>query len=106
MSESNLLSDECKLTVPMKIWIKNDNQKLCRSCTLPILVPWYISELEENNQKQYSDRLKKLVDNPAITPEALASELDSIKSSMIDQNLKKRLLEFDCTIQANESPQE
>lgn len=91
---------DCANTLPLVDWIKKDS-KVCRPCTLPILAGWYKSELEEAGNMTESKRIGDLAEDPAVTPEQLASELDRIKGS-VDGPMRERLKEFDCSIQSNE----
>lgn len=93
--------DSCANTLPLTEWIKKNNPKVCRPCVLPILAGWYVSELEETGNSEKSASIKQLADNPDITPEQLAAELDKIKDA-VNGSLKERLKEFDCSIQSNE----
>jgi hypothetical protein len=92
--------DVCKNTKPLTEWVKGVG-KVCRPCTLPLLANWYMSELEEAGDMVQSDRIKKIADDPEVTPEQLAAELDSIKDA-VSVPMKERLREFDCTVQNNE----
>ena len=93
--------DSCANTLPLTEWIKKANSKVCRPCTLPILAVWYVSELEETGNQEQSNRIKQLAEDPDISPEQLATELDNIKAAVASP-LKERLKEFDCSIQNNE----
>jgi hypothetical protein len=68
---------------------------------LPLLAGWYVSELEESGDRTQSERIKKLAEDPNVSPEQLAAELDNIKNS-VREPMKARLKEFDCTVQVNE----
>jgi len=91
----------CENTKLLKIWIKEKNQKICRPCTLPILVQWYTSELKEVGKEDVGKNLVVLTEKENVTPDEVAEELDNIKEK-VDGPLKARLKEFDCTIQINE----
>jgi len=93
--------DSCVNILPVADWIKREG-KICRPCVLPVLVSWYVSELEETGNRDLSIRIKQLVEDPNLTPEQTASELDNIKTLVKDPKLAARLREFDCSIQKNE----
>ena len=93
-------NDSCANTLPLTEWVKRPG-KICRPCTLPLLTSWYVSELEEAGDRLNSNRLKQLAENPDVTPDQLAAELDNVKNS-VSKPMKDRLREFDCSIQVNE----
>jgi hypothetical protein len=92
--------NSCANTLPLSEWVKHPG-KVCRPCTLPLLANWYVSELEESGDRVQSDRIKRISEDPDITPEALAAELDDIKKS-VSSSMRERLKEFDCSVQSNE----
>ena len=94
-------SDGCENTVPLVDWVKKDG-KICRPCVLPVLAGWYKSELEETGNQEQAQRISQIAEKPDVTPDELAAELDNIKSVVQNPELKARLKEFDCAIQANE----
>ena len=82
-------------------WIKGEG-KVCRPCVLPVLLSWYVSELEERGSKEASEKLRQLAEKVDLTPQELAQEMDNIKATIKDPKLAARLREFDCSIQKNE----
>lgn len=95
------MSEEtCK---PLKVWIHEAEQKVCRPCVLPLLAHWYKTELEERGMPQLGEGIKALSSKPDVTPDELAEELDGLKQRVSDESIKKRLFEFDCAVQKNES---
>lgn len=84
----------------MKEWIETTHEKdgVCPSCTLGLVGNWYVSELEENNQKELAVKLEEKVKNN-INEKEFAGELDSIKQQ-VPKELKSRLQDFDCSAQS------
>lgn len=93
--------DSCNNILSIAEWIKGEG-KICRPCVLPVLVAWYVSELEETGNKDAGDRIRQLAEKVNLSPEEMAAELDSVKAMVKDPKLAARLREFDCSIQKNE----
>lgn len=87
-------SNPCADVIPMLEWVERPDEETCRPCFLGPLVEWYIGELGE----EYKSNLPEIIENPDVSPEDVASELDRIKQ-VVPAELQKRLSELDCEIQ-------
>jgi hypothetical protein len=89
----------------IKVWINEGDQKICRACTLPILMQWYISEAEDKGKAELVSGLKMLAEKADVEPEEIAEELDRLKE-IAPEELRSRFEEFDCTLEVNEEKPE
>ena len=93
--------DHCDLTVPMEEWIgeyEGGDDEFCRPCTLGLLVNWYVEELREHGKDDLANLIESVKERVDVQPMSIAVLCDDIKGS-VDESLRLRLREFDCTVQ-------
>ena len=88
--------------VSMQKWIETDpnpeDSDKCRTCALPVTIQWYRDELKLRNQSELAKRIESI--GLSANPLTAAKELDNIKLA-VDEETRKRLLDFDAATQAN-----
>lgn len=93
----------CPNLQPMAEWIKGETPGTCRPCTLTPVVQWYWSELKERGFQEIADQLEAevevLEEDNVEQIMAVCKDLDKIKAAA-PADLRKRLQEFDCSIQS------
>jgi hypothetical protein len=94
----------CKDIKPMKDWATSPskNKKMCHSCMIGVPANWYEAELRDNGRGDLADELESHRVSETATAESVAKKMDDIKDR-VDQPLKERLLELDCTTQCADS---
>lgn len=96
----------CPNLQPMAEWIKGEVPGTCRPCILTPVVQWYWQELKERGQEDIAAQLEAEVDvleeDNTEQVMALCKDLDEIKAAASEE-LRKRLEEFDCSIQSFDS---
>ena len=99
------MSEEGKCPVelkPMAVWIKEEDPRgLCRECLLAPVLQWYRDELNGKGYTTFVGELDDLEKKAELLPLQLCEELDKIKSG-VEESLRERLEEFDCTAQVYE----
>lgn len=75
----------------------------CRKCMLPVLVAWYMEELQEQGSPLHEE-LKSFVDGGDFEPEQMATKLDDILNKSSGE-LHERLTEFNASFEANAGPE-
>ena len=91
--------DPCACTVPMAEWIEGETEEECRSCLLPPVVQWYNEELKERGLTEEVNKLEASVEE--ADPAGIAKTLDEIREAAPEE-LRTRLLDFDCAAQTFE----
>lgn len=91
--------NQCPIEIkPMADWVgEEDPDGLCRSCILGPVVQWYRDELQEQGQQELAENLVASIESDDAVK--ICKEMDDIKEQ-VDEELKDRLLEFDCSIQS------
>ena len=93
----------CANLQPMAEWVKGEEPGICRPCILGPVVQWYYQELKERGDEDTAAKLEAEVDvldeDNLEQAVALCKDLDEIKAAA-PLELRKRLEEFDCSIQA------
>lgn len=96
----------CQNLQPMAEWIKGDEPGTCRPCILGPAVQWYWTELKERGYQGIADQLEAAAESGEEGDDAqmiaLCEGLDEIKK-IVPEDLRKRLREFDCSIQSFDS---
>lgn len=91
--------DPCACTVPMAEWLEGGTEEECRPCLLPPVVQWYNEELKERGLTEEVSKLSAAVEE--ADPAGVARTLDEIREAAPEE-LKTRLLDFDCAAQTFE----
>ena len=94
---------DCQNVPSMTDWLQADldeGETECRPCVIGINGSWYIEELKEKGLPEVAARLENLEQNGEVEALRLAQEMDSIKED-VDQSVRERLKELDCTVQVN-----
>lgn len=94
----------CRNTTNMTKWLSGENPDFCRSCLVGPAVSWYLDELKNQGQQERAEHLRTTAQKSDVTPTEIAREMDKIKSE-VNLDLKKRLLDFDCSVQTFETQQ-
>ena len=92
----------CQNLQPMAEWVKGEEPGICRPCIIGPVVQWYYEELKEKGDTETAAKLEAevnvLEEDNMEQVIALCEDLDEIKAS-VPAELRKKLEEFDCTIQ-------
>ncbi len=101
--ESKQEEKACPNLQPMAEWIKGETPGTCRPCVLTPVVQWYWQELKERGHEDMAKELEAEVDgleeDNVEQVQALCKDLDDVKAA-VPEELRKRLEEFDCSIQS------
>ena len=85
---------------PMKVWVQEEDPRgICRECLLGPVLQWYRDELNSKGYTKFVDELNQIAHEAEVLPLTLCEKLDSIKDA-VEESLRERLEEFDCTAQA------
>jgi len=87
---------ECPVKLaPMEDWIGED-APFCRPCILPVNISWYKDELKNRGMAELAGEIEKAQDTQ--DPAQVCKVMDEIKGK-VPNDLRYRLLEFDCATQ-------
>uniref|UniRef100_A0A6M3LZE0 Uncharacterized protein n=1 Tax=viral metagenome TaxID=1070528 RepID=A0A6M3LZE0_9ZZZZ len=96
-----MAGEKCPIDLkPMATWVQEPDPKgICRECLLAPVLQWYREELNEKGHTEFVNELDKIAHAAEVLPLQLCQEFDKIKSE-VEESLRERLEEFDCTVQA------
>ena len=87
---------ECPVKLaPMEDWIGED-ASFCRPCILPVNISWYKDELKNRGMAELAGEIEKAQDTQ--DPVQVCKVMDEVKGK-VPNDLRYRLLEFDCATQ-------
>ncbi|GAI74553.1 unnamed protein product, partial [marine sediment metagenome] len=89
----------------MEEWIRQDDPlkddpKYCRPCRLGVTANWYFNELKDKGHRDLAAVVDQitLLEDPDM-PLTLCRQFDIIKA-VVEEPLRERLKDFDCSTQA------
>jgi hypothetical protein len=87
---------ECPVQLaPMEEWIGED-ASFCRPCILPVNISWYKDELKARGLTDLAGKIEQAQDTQ--DPAQVCKVMDEVKGQ-VPNDLRYRLLEFDCATQ-------